>query len=324
MKRAFAAVFIFILLSLCVNTGYGAESAVKGLTFISNKPGGTWFVLISGYAGVLRNALGGANIRVDASTGGSQQNVQLIQMKEGDFSMGGLRDTYEAFNGMGYHKGRSAPDLRAVFVLSRYSAIEHIIAKANIPVQSFGGFDGRTFNAGVAGGAQDYLVRSRSEILGIKPKVQNMTITDAIDRLKDGLIDGIFHGGGIPVAGVVDLCTTHGDKIKFVGYTDEEAKKILAAQPGYFRAEIPANSYKGQTETIKTIADGALVLTHKDIPEDIVYKFVSRVFTDVKEVAAIHPTAGPLDPQDIARSSIPVHPGALKFYREKGISAPTK
>jgi TRAP transporter TAXI family solute receptor len=321
MKKLLIAIFFVVLLVVGVYSGW-SQTPVKGLTFISPKPGGTWYVLTTGYANRLSTTLDKITIRIDASTGGTQQNVQIIGQKAADFGLGAARDSFEAFNGIAYHKGHPAPNLRAVFWLSNYRSVEHIAVRASLPVKSFGDMDGRTFNAGVAGGAQDFIVRSRSEILGIKPKIQNMSITDAVDRLKDGLLDGLLHGGGIPIAAITDLFTTHSDRVKLVGYTEAEAKKILEAQPGYFRYVIPANSYKGQTEPVNSIADSAMMVANKDVPDEIVYQFVKVIYSGPEEVAKIHRTAGPLDIKDNLKCSIPIHPGAIKYYEERGLTIP--
>lgn len=324
MRKLFPVILVLVLVFFGICPTFGAETKVKALTFITAKPGGTWFVLTSGFAGVFSKVLGGVNVRIEATTGGSQQNTQIVGMNDADFGLGTNRDSYEAFNGIEYHKGRPAPDLRAIFWLSTYVAIDQMVVRANVPAKSFSDMDGRTFNAGVAGGMPDFLIRSRSKILGINPKVQNMTITDAVDRLKDGLLDGMLHSGGLPVPALLDLFTTHSDKVKFIGYTDQEAEKILAAQPGFFRYEIPANSYKGQTEVVRTLADSNMMNANKNVPDDIVYTFVKAVFTDTAGVKAIHPQAGPLNMQDIVRSSIPIHPGAIKYYEENGIKIPDR
>jgi TRAP transporter TAXI family solute receptor len=307
---------------LLLGAHMGRAQAIKGLTFISAKPGGTWYILTTGYANILSGALNKISIRIDASTGGSQQNVQIVQQKAADFGLASVSDAYEAFHGVEYHKGRPAPDLRGVFFLSNYKGADHIVVRKTLPVKSFGDMDGRTFNAGIAGGVSDYMVRSRSKILGIKPKIQNMSVTDAVDRLKDGLLDGLFHLGGRPIPALVDLFTTHSDKVKLVGYTEAEAKRILDVQPGYFHEVIPANSYKGQTEAISTLGNGVIMIAHKDVPDDIVYNFIKALYSKPVEVAQIHPTAGPLSLKDVFNIPIPIHPGAIKYYEEKGMVIP--
>lgn len=328
-KRFTLTTFVLmLLLSLVILTACsqqegdseGNADQRQSYTFISAKPGGTWYILTTGYAKILENGTG-ASTRIDASTGGSQQNVQIVGNKDADFGLGNTRDSYEAFKGIGYHEGNARPNLRSVFFLSSHTTTIHLVTDADSPINSWQDINGKRINAGVAGGMQDYLVRDISRIFNLTPKIENLTTSDSVNRLKDDMIDGVVHGGGAPIASFTDLATT--SEVKFISFTSAELDTLEKELSGFIRSTIPAGTYPGQDKDINTLDNPVMIITNSDVSDEAVYEFLKQLYaTSDEDLKQIHNTAGPLDINDVLKCSIPLHPGAVKFYQEQGITIP--
>jgi hypothetical protein len=142
--------------------------------------------------------------------------------------------------------------------------------------------------------------------------------------MKDKRISGANIPAGPPVAAITDIFATPGLKAKVLEFTDEQLKKIneTTAYPGY-RYIIKAGTYPGQDKDIKTIAQPNLLVCREDVPEDVVYLLTKTLFDNPDFLKQVH-KMGAFITLDNALSGLPMplHPGALKFYKEKGLKIP--
>ena len=136
--------------------------------------------------------------------------------------------------------------------------------------------------------------------------------------LCDGKIDGFFYGVGHPSANIQDPTTTCGAKL--VPLTGETVDKLVADNPYYAMATIPGGLYNSNPDDTQTFGVLATLVTSANVPEESVYQLTKAVFENFDEFKSLHPAFANLDPQKMVTDglSAPLHPGAEKYYKEKG------
>ena len=152
---------------------------------------------------------------------------------------------------------------------------------------------------------------------------QYLNFADSADNLKDGKIDAAFIVAGAPTTAITDLATG-GKQVYLVSLDDEHADALIAQSPYYSKYTIPADVY-GTPEDTTTVAVGAIVLARDDVSEGDIYNFTASIFENLPEVEAAHAKGAELS-LEFATSitDVPYHPGAAKYFEEKGITVPVK
>lgn len=332
-------VALALLVTGCGGTGTGSEGSNQGtkqsgqgaktdqggkssggthrLLLGTSSQGGTYYVWGGGWAKIMGQNVPGVDISVEV-TGGPTSNIQLIQ--SGDMDLGFVTSWLagEAYNGTGWAKEKY-DKIRSIFPM--YASVLHMYSLQDEGIKTIGDFDGKHVSVGAPGSTSDQAGRTLLEALGINPgKISSLPTNTAVDGLRDGTIDAGFAVTGVPGPFMLDLETTH--NVQHIGLAPEDMDKVLAKYPYWSKGVIPKGTYKHQTEDTPIIAFWNLAVASKDLSEDLVYNLVKTTFEKHQDLLAIDPTAKETVVENIVNSSIPLHPGALKYYREKGLTIP--
>jgi len=254
------------------------------------------------------------------STGGSVFNVNAIKTGELEFGLAQSDVQYNAAKGEAQFKGKADPDLRAVF--SVHPEPFTVLARKEAGVTKFTDFKGKRFNVGNPGSGT---LASMEELL----KTMNWTKADFSmaaelkadeqgTALCDNKIDGFFYGVGHPSAAIQDPTTSCGAKL--IPLTGPAVDSLLKAHPYYAKATIPGGMYANNPNPTETYGVLATVVTSSKVPENVVYDLVKATFDNFDEFKKLHPAFAHLDPKAMIKNglSAPLHPGAVKYYKEKG------
>ncbi|WEX73982.1 TAXI family TRAP transporter solute-binding subunit [Sinorhizobium numidicum] len=255
------------------------------------------------------------------STGGSTFNVNTIKEGELDFGMAQSDVQYNAFKGEeSFKEGSAHTDLRAVF--SIHPEPFTVLAHPNAGVTKFEDFKGKRFNVGNPGSgtraSMERLLGAMGWTLADFSLASELKADEHGPALCDGKIDGFFYGVGHPSANIQDPTTTCGAKL--VSLTGEAVDKLVAENPYYARATIPGGLYNNNPEDTETFGVLATLVTSANVPEESVYQLTKSVFENFDEFKSLHPAFANLDPAKMIAEglSAPLHPGAEKYYKEKG------
>ena len=136
--------------------------------------------------------------------------------------------------------------------------------------------------------------------------------------LCDNKIDGFYYGVGHPSAAIQDPTTSCGAKL--ISLTGKAVDALIKAHPFYAKATIPGGMYAGNPNPTETYGVLATVVTSAKVPDAVVYDMVKAVFDNFDEFKKLHPAFAHLDPKAMIKNglSAPLHPGAIKYYKEKG------
>ena len=145
---------------------------------------------------------------------------------------------------------------------------------------------------------------------------------NSADALQDGKIDAAFVVAGAPTVAITTLATAKDTYL--VGLDDEHIAKLKEASPYYEEYTIPEGTYEGVPET-KTVAVSAVVVVRDDVSEEDVYNIVYTIFENMDNIAQSHDKGKELNLDFAAGvTAVPYHPGAAKYFAEKGYDVPTK
>lgn len=254
------------------------------------------------------------------STGGSIYNINTVKAGELEFGVAQSDWQYHAYNGTSKFKDAGPyKKLRAVF--SVHPEPVTVIASDASGIKNITDTKGKRLNIGNAGsgtrGTWDVLEKalgwSRSDL----KLASEMKSAETGQAVCDGKIDAYFWLVGHPSALTqesLSTCAAH-----LVNVTGPEIDKLVKDNSYYRTATIPAGMYNNKSD-INTFGVGATFVSSADVPDDVVYVVVKAVFDNFDGFKKLHPAFANLDPKKMIKDSLsaPLHPGAVKYYKEKG------
>lgn len=255
------------------------------------------------------------------STGGSVVNINTIKAGELDFGVSQSDVQYNAFNGTKqFEKDGKHTDLRAVF--SIHPEPFTVLSRKEANIAKFDDLKGKRFNIGNPGSGTRAAMDELLTAMGWKTSDFGLAAELKADEhgaaLCDNKIDAFFYGVGHPSANIQDPITTCGAKL--VPLTGPAVDKLVKANSYYAKVNIPGGLYAGHPNPTPTYGVLASFVTSSKVPDAAVYELVKAVFENFEEFKKLHPAFVALDPKNMIKDglSAPLHPGAVKYYKEKG------
>ena len=292
----------------------------KTLTLGTASVGGTYFVYGQVWASLVNEKLG-TNIGTQ-QTQGPNQNIILTNTRQIDFGMTTMGVALQAWNGTGeWTKGQKYSNIRAMFPM--YDTPFHFVTMKKSGINSVAQLADKKVGVGPRAGTCGTYFPLMFKALGVEPTIRNGQASDMAANLQDGLIDVFAFCAGVPIAAFSELETTN--DVTFFTYSDAELAKIKAALPEMSDSVIPKTTYKQQTADHKTVGLFNFAIAHKDVPEDLVYNVVKAVLENNAQMVKGHKAATETLTANWNRNGfLPFHPGAVRYFKEKGIAVPDK
>ncbi|HLV12453.1 MAG TPA: TAXI family TRAP transporter solute-binding subunit [Trueperaceae bacterium] len=301
----------------------GLAGAQVPLSIATGGTGGVYYPVGGGYAQIIDQYVDGYTATVEA-TNASVDNVAFISRGDADIALALADTVLAAYEGTGnFGPGGDLPrlpNLRAITVA--YTNAVHVIVRADSPIQSLQDLRGRRVSVGAPGSGTEVSANTILEAVGITYDdftVQRLGANETADALRDGAIDAGFWSGGMPTGAVMSLAETH--DIRLLPISDEELELIRAADPTLIRYTFPADGYRGVGET-PSIGTPNLIIVAAEMDEELAYQFTKALFEHIDVVRNIHPSANETTPESALDSPIPLHPGAIRYLEEIGLTVP--
>ena len=311
-----------IMLVLVMAVGFAAcGGAGTKMTMGTGGTSGTYYA----YGGVLGQYMtnkAGVTVNV-VSTDGSKANIQGINI--GDYQLGTVQSDVMAYAWEGSRSFAEEGKIQSFRVIAGLYAEAVQLVTMDPAIKSVADLKGRTVsigapNSGVYFNAIDVLNAAGLTEQDIKAQYQSFG--DSADALKDGKIDAAFIVAGAPTPAITELCTSNDAYL--VPIDGAVADKLMADCPFYTVYEIPAETYKGQTEAVKTVTVKATMIVSADASEDDVYKLTAAIFDNIDAITAEHGKGSELSLENATSGmTAPFHAGAAKYFKEKGIDVAT-
>jgi len=314
MKRKTVLTGIVLLLIFTfILSGCSGKTTLKMATGGTT---GTYYAFGGAVSQVLSSKIDNLSFDVQ-STGASKANIYLVADKEADIAIVQNDVMYYAHKGIDLFNGEVVEGFSAM--AGCYAEVVQIVSKSNI--NSIADLKGKRVSVGDVGSGCEFNARQILEAYGMTfddIEVNNLSFADSAAALKDDKIDAFFCVAGAPTTAIVELATTN--EIKLLEVDDEHADKLIEKYPFYTKYNVPGGSYKGVDSDVQTVAVVATFIVSDKLSEDLVYKMTKALFENSDEIAKAHPKGAELDPEySVSGISIPIHPGALKYYKEIGV-----
>lgn len=248
---------------------------------------------------------------------GSVFNINAVNRGLLDFGVAQSDRNSEATKGEGTWKGRPVKSLRSVF--SAHPETVLLVTRADANISSVADLKGKRVNIGNPGSGQRGNAEDVLRLYGLKGKVdtQGLQQGQASRALIDKKIDAFFYTVGNPSAAIEEPANS--TSIKLLSINSATIKQFVKARPYYVMTTIPKGTYKGVDTDTETYAVKATVVTSARVSDQKVYDVVKTVFENLAELRKAHPAFKLLKPKDMLEGlTAPLHPGAAKYYREKG------
>ena len=315
MKKFISIVLVLAMALALVACGGGSASK---MTMGTGGTSGTYY----GYGGVLGQYISNnAGIAVTVvSTDGSKANIQGIDA--GNYQLGTVQSDVMAYAWEGTRSFESEGKIDSFRVVAGLYAESVQLITMDPAIKSVADLKGKSVSIGAPGSgvyfnAIDVLTAAGLTEADIKP--QYLSFADSADGLKDGKIDAAFIVAGAPTPAITELCTTNDAYL--VPIDGEVADNLMASCPFYTIYNIPAGTYAGQETDVQTVTVKATLIVDAKASEDDVYKLTAAIFDNIDAIAAENGKGAELSIENATSGmTAPFHPGAAKYFNEKGAS----
>ena len=298
-----------------------AYAQQKTMSIGTGGTGGVYYPLGGAVANVLSKSL--PNVQATAEvTGGSIDNLKLIGTGQSEMGFTMADAALDAMQGQDKFKSGKVP-LQALLVV--YPNRMHVVTVEGTGIQTMADLKGKRVSTGSPGSATEVMAFRVIEAAGLDKdkdrKRERLGVAESVNAVKDRKIDAFFWVGGIPTAAVTDLAATPGLKIKLIDHGDLAEKMNAKYGKLYSSSKIKAGSYPGYDKDNSITDVWNLIVTGDKMSNEDAYAIVKTLVEKKADIVAVHKEAESfsLNNQVQERSPIPFHPGALKYFKEKGI-----
>lgn len=309
---------ILVALACAASLVPAAASAATNMVLATGGTAGTYYPFGGAMARIWNTKVPGMNITAQA-TGASAENVRLVNAKDAELAIVQSDTVDFAFNAKENFK-QPLTKMKALAVL--YPEIVQVVVRGDSKVTSFADLKGLKIGVGAPGSGTEANFRQLCGAYGLKKedvKAQYLSFSESAEQFKDNHIDAFMLTSGVPSAAVMDIASQH--SIRLINLSDDKTGELVKSYPFLSRTTIPANTYKNQSGEVKTVAVNAVLIANSEMTDEMAYSLTKALFDNQADLANAHAKGKELSLKTAATGvSIPFHPGALKFYREKGIA----
>ncbi len=315
-----------LLLSLLIGIFAGCARKPEKLSFsiATGGTGGVWYPLGGAIGGLITNKVPNTEATAESTTAAIDN---LLLLTTGKAGMAFCYDYHVVWANEG--KIEALGGKKPVrLVMGFYEQPLHVVTKEGTGIKTIYDLKGKRVSTGAPNSGTEEQAGYVLKALGIDWDKdftrEKLGASESVAALKDGKIDAFFWSGAVPTSSILDLASTPGLKMVLVPIAGEDADKIMAANPGVFhRTKFAAGSYPGIDTDVETIGITAVLVTMDTFPADRLYQILDVIFSNLNELAAVWKGAAKLTPEKSIGQVTPdalkyLHPGAEKFFREKG------
>ena len=308
-----SGLFIYVSLSLCAHA--------QNISIATGGTGGVYYPMGGGMASVLSKHVPGMQATAEV-TGGSVDNLKLVATGKTYIGFSMTDAGQDAYRGEDKFKGNKVP-LKTLMVL--YPNRMHVVSVDGKGINKMGDLKGKRVSTGSPGSATEVMAFRLIEAAGLDKdkdmKRERLGAAESVNAVKDGKIDAFFWVGGLPTAAVTDLANTPGTKIKMVDHAEVVSAMNKKYGDLYVEDVIPKDMYRGMDTDNKQATVMNILVAHETMDEKTAYNIVKTIFDKRDDLISVHKEATnfKLSNQSNAATPIPFHPGAIKYFAEKGI-----
>jgi TRAP transporter TAXI family solute receptor len=315
MKRTSFIIAVAVVLALVTVLSFGCAPKQRFVTIATGGTAGTYFPLGGALAEIWNKNIKGMNANA-TSTGASAANVAMLKNGEVDVIFVQNDHAYYALNDLEIYKGKGFADIRGMACL--YNETVQLVALQSSGIKTIADLKGKRVSVGAAGSGVELNARQTLEAAGLTYqdiKVQYLSFAESASNLKDGNIDAAFNTAGAPTAAIQDLAASK--KIIVVPIDGDVASKLMGKYSFYTATTLPAGTYMGQATDVTTVSVKSMLCVSSKMDAKLVYDMLKAMYANGERLAASHKKGADIKIETgLDGMSIPLHPGAEKFFKE--------
>jgi uncharacterized protein len=290
------------------------HAQTRELAFFTAGQGSGFLPYGQGIASIV-NAQGGLKLDVKESKG-SVENIGFVEGRADAIATAFLGTAYEALGGLGPFAGRRHMNLRAIAPM--YETSFQIAARVTSGITGVSGLAGKRVGVGPAGGPAESFFKGLMEVAGLNVTIVNGTSAELEAAYLAGSIDAFWQGAGIPIPALKRMADQT-DSVVF-GLTAAELEAMLKRFPYLAPGDVAANTYRGQSQVIRSVAAWNIIIAHRDLPDSVAFDLTRAILgspgiVDATRGAGVGTTAANASKNRV----IAYHPGAARYLKERGL-----
>jgi TRAP transporter TAXI family solute receptor len=309
---------------LFVLSMYAAPAAAVDINIATATTGGAYYPIGNAIAQLWNEKVPGVHASAQA-TNGTPHNLQLMARKEAEVAIAQTGVVWQALNGVDTYQAQGRQTYFAAMTYL-YPNVMQWVVRPEAKIATLADLKGKKLVPGPQNSATEINSREMLALLGLDYrtrkdiKVDYLDYNQAAEQLKNKQADAIMIAGGVPTAAVLDVMTSGEGKL--LGLGDDYITKLRNKHPWYFPFTIPAASYRGQPQDVKTVAVANILIVRKDLPDQLVHDLLAAMYSNAKTLAEAHAAMKAFKPEDALKGItgvVDLHPGAKKFFEEQGL-----
>jgi TRAP transporter TAXI family solute receptor len=301
--------------ALAVTTA--AQAAPVFINILTGGTSGVYYPIGVGLSQIYSDGIPGSKTSVQA-TKASVENLNLLQAGRGELALALGDAVADAKNGV-EDAGFKAPLTKLRAIGGAYPNYIQIVASKESGIKTLADLKGKTISVGAPKSGTELNARAIFKAAGLTyedmGKVQYLPFAESVELIKNRQLDATLQSSGLGMAAIRDLSSVM--PLNYVPIPVEVVAKI--GNPAYQSAMIPANTYDGQPEAVATVAITNILVTRSDVPDEVAYEMTRLMFDNLTRLGNSHSAAKDIKLETAAKNlPIPLHPGAERYYKEKG------
>ena len=315
------AIALTAIIFLLMANGAWAKSVTR-IAVGGNGIGGVYYLYSGALSQMINKYITDVEATVEVCAGSSVEHIKRMQIGEIQIAPAMNDAVYQSTKGIGQFK-TPQDKIRTLFIM--YPAVMQGATLEKSRIRTFSDLVGKRVAIFTPGSGTYNMAMAVFGALGIDPKrikIQHLNMTEGVNAIRNGNLDVQFSSMAYPSPWIMDLVVTH--KIALIHASDSEIDKINQKYPYYIPSVIPGGVYSGVKEDAKMPGIWNSYLGSKDLPDDLVYQITKAVYEHTDDLKKAYKDAGQATPENTMKYSVaPLHPGAIKYYQEKGVQIPS-
>lgn len=308
----------FFCLGLAVGFFFSQEARSRELLTLGAAPlGGSYYPTAVGLADLI-GKYSPADIRVEV-TGGTVDNPQLMDQGELQLGLANTDMAYFAYNGKPPFPQKLS-SLRALFSGLAPGTVQYAVRDSS-PIRSIKDLKGKRVAVGPQGNSSGLLFLKVLAFYGLSASdvsLSFLSFSDGVGEMANGHVDMAIVQAGLPSPGLQEVFSGP-VKIRILSFPEQDLKDFLREHPYYLPSRITKAHYPQMGQEVTTFATSNMVLVRSSVANDLVYAVTAAVFEHLEDFRAVHPSARSVTLEKASETPIPLHEGAARYFREKGV-----
>ncbi|WP_300522740.1 TAXI family TRAP transporter solute-binding subunit [Aminiphilus sp.] len=296
------------------------------LTIVTGSTGGTYYPVGTILANHFNKELGDKGYKWSAqSSGGTAENLEMLKKGEAEMAVAMANLTGFAYTGTVRYEGNKIDNLR--YLMGLWPDVTQFVYRADAGIKTWADLKGKKIAVGPAGSGTEF--SSRVLLKGLAGLTfediipERVGYTEGSQLLQNGQIHAFNAEAGIPTGAVAELMASR-TAVGVLEFSEEDLEKLKTEAPFYAKVVIPAGTYPKQEKELHVAGIKSALIVDKDVPEEIVYEMLRVIYGNREQMEKEHAAFTRINydnPVD-GLFGAPLHPGAVKFFEEKGVAIP--